>query len=240
MLLIHGIGSSSGDFDPVIHALTEFCQPTALDLRGHGESSKPEAGYHYTDYVRDLEEAIDTLGIKRPIVLGHSLGGIIALFWAMKHPDVSKGIIIEDSPLRSGEDFRESFEGWLALNAMPTEAVREWYAARNPAWSDAVLDQRAKDMTRTKRAAIEELFAASMAREGLDNAPDFGGITSPLLFLHGDSESGSMVHPEDLAMLPEMIPQVEILRVESAGHTIHRSHVDEWLAAVRRFVENLV
>lgn len=239
MILIHGIGSSSGDFDPVINQLTEFCHPITFDLRGHGESDAPSHGYHYSDYVRDLNKLISQMELKRPIVLGHSLGGIIAMFWAIQNPDGARGIIIEDSPLRSGEEFRESFEGWLTLNALPVHAVRAWYAEKNASWSDAVLDQRALDMTRTTRAAIQELYDASMSNDGLDTAAQLGAITAPMLFMHGDVDQGSMVHPEDIATLPARIPQVQIQWVRGSGHTIHRSQPDVWLQHVRTFINGL-
>src|SRR5699024_1409511 len=104
VLLIHGIGSSSKDFNPVIAGMTGFCQPISIDLRGHGESFKPAAGYHYEDYIRDLEIVLASLEMNHQIVLGHSLGGIIALMWAAKKPKTPRALIIEDSPLRSGED----------------------------------------------------------------------------------------------------------------------------------------
>jgi pimeloyl-ACP methyl ester carboxylesterase len=80
VLLIHGIGSSSRDFDPVIDGLVEVMTPITIDLRGHGESDKPSAGYHYEDYASDLDRLLQALGIERPIILGHSLGGIITLW----------------------------------------------------------------------------------------------------------------------------------------------------------------
>lgn len=239
ILLIHGIGSSGADFSPVVAGMAAFSRPITLDLRGHGASMAPEFGYHYTDYVRDLEGLVSALGLSSPIVLGHSLGGIVALFWAARNPGAARGIIIEDSPLRSGPEFRESFEGWLQLNSLPREVVRAWYADKNPDWSDAVLDQRAHDMTHTRREAILELQAASMAGEGLDSLQGLENVHVPVLFMHGDGDSGSMVHPEDLARLPQRLRSIKIVRVPGAGHTIHRSHIDAWLAHVRDFVARL-
>ena len=239
VLLIHGIGSSSGDFNPVIGQMKAFCQPITMDLRGHGASGKPDSGYHYSDYVRDLETVLAALEMDNPIVLGHSLGGIITLMWAAMNPGTPRALIIEDSPLRSGEDFRDAFEGSLQLNALPHEVAKAWYAEKNPHWPEAVLEQRSFDMVNTARAAIEELQAASLSNEGLDTFGELDAITAPLLFLQGDTEAGSMVHPDDLASLKQALPQTQVAMFQGAGHTIHRSHPNEWLESVREFMKTL-
>lgn len=238
VLLIHGIGSSAADFTNVIPQMCAFSSPIAIDLRGHGASAHPAEGYHYSDYVSDLEDVISALSLHSPIVLGHSLGGIIALFWATQHKNAAAAIIIEDSPLRSGEDFEAAFDGWLELNSLPVESVREWYASKNPEWSAAVLDQRAYDMVNVERAAILELREISLAGEGLDTAADLGKIDVPLLLLHGDPDCGSMIHPEDLASFAATLPHTNLVRIPGAGHNIHRSHVDAWLSNVEQFIGN--
>jgi pimeloyl-ACP methyl ester carboxylesterase len=236
VLLVHGIGSSSRDFDPAIDGLAAFTTPISVDLRGHGESGKPESGYHYGDYVRDIDALLGALGMEHPIILGHSLGGIITLFWAIQHPDCARALIIEDSPLRSGEEFRPAFEGWTTLNALPFQAVRDYYARENPGWPNYLAHTRAWDITNTHPAAISELMATSMSNDGLDATGGMRDITAPVLFIHGDPETGSMVHPADLATLPERLPTVQIAHIPGGTHTMHRTRIPEWLEIVRKFV----
>lgn len=239
VLMIHGIGSSSADFNPVISAMQGFCRPITIDLRGHGASSRPNAGYHYRDYISDLKAVISTLGLQHPIVLGHSLGGIITLMWAATNPVAPRALVIEDSPLRSGVDFGDAFDGWLTLNALSHEAAKAWYGDKNPHWSEDLVNQRAFDMVNTARPAIEELRDASLSNEGLDSFASLGVITAPLLFLQGDPEAGSMVNESDLSSLQELLPQMQVQQFPGAGHTIHRSHPDEWLKRVKQFIEGL-
>lgn len=239
VLLIHGIGSSSADFNPVIHQMTAFCQPITIDLRGHGASGQPASGYHYQDYIRDLDIVLTDLQMEHPIILGHSLGGIITLMWAAMNPSRPHALIIEDSPLRSGGDFREAFDGWLMLNALPQAAARDWYETKNPDWSADLLDQRSFDMVNTARAAIEELREISLSNNGLDSFAGLEAITAPLLFLQGDPDAGSMVIPEDLEAMQQLLPQMEVEQFPGAGHTIHRSHPEEWLERVQAFIESV-
>lgn len=239
VLLIHGIGSSSLDFDPVIDGLTEVMTPVTVDLRGHGESDKPDTGYHYEDYAGDLDRLLDALGMEAPIILGHSLGGILTLWWAMRNPTAARALIIEDAPLRSGEEFRPAFDGWGMLNAMPFEAVREYYGSQNPHWPDHLVDTRAWDITRTKAEVIAELRQASLANEGLDSTDGMREITAPVLFIHGDRETGSMVPPDDLAALPNRLPTVRLARIPGGSHTMHRNRIPEWLDTVTGFLQEL-
>lgn len=239
LVMIHGITSSSADFDQVATRLTDISTPIAIDLRGHGSSDKPGRGYHYSDYVQDLTAVIRELRLDHPIVLGHSLGGIITMFWAAENPGVARGLVIEDAPLRSGEEFRDAFKGWLYLNDLPESELRQWYSQHNPEMTEDVRDYRTHSMLATRREAITELYAASMANQGLDTADSLSRITDQMLFLHGDSEQGSMVHPDDLRSLPTVIRNVKVREIHGAGHSPHRSHTNEWLHHVRKFLSGL-
>jgi len=236
LLLIHGIGSSGAGWAPVVAALTAEFTPITVDLRGHGSSDKPPHGYLYEDYVRDIDGLIAALGIDRPLIIGHSLGGILTLWWAARHPDRAAALAIEDSPLRSGEDFRPAFDGWLALNALSLPELRHHYANEYPAWPPEMVEARARDMAGTERAVFAELREDSLANHGVDRLRELEGIRSPLLLIHGDIESGGMVHPEDLAELPRRVPQARIIRIPGGGHTLHRSQRDAFLAAVLPFL----
>lgn len=239
LVLIHGITSSGADFHDVATRMTDVATPIAIDLRGHGGSDKPRKGYHYSNYVNDLSAVIDELKLDRPIVLGHSLGGIVAMYWAAENPSTARGIIIEDSPLRSGEGFRDAFEGWLHLNALPEDKLRAWYSEQHPEMTEDMLDYRTHSMMATRREAITELFAASMANDGLDTSGSLSKIADPVLYLHGDPQHGSMMHPDDLAALPARINNVKVREIHGSGHSPHRSHTNEWLHHIRKFISSL-
>lgn len=146
--------------------------------------------------------------------------------------------MIEDSPLRSGEDFRPAFDGWLQLNAMPLDVLKAHYASENPGWSPEMVDARAHDMNNTKRAVFEELRADSLSNDGNDRLQEIENITSPVLLIHGDYQTGGMVHPEDIAAFPQRLPNARTHRIPGGSHTLHRSSRDEFLAAAVPFLAN--
>lgn len=236
LLLIHGIGSSGEGWAPVIDELSRSFSPITLDLRGHGRSGKPVSGYLYEDYVGDIEGLLTALGMEHPLIIGHSLGGILTLWWAAKHQRQAKALVIEDSPLRSGEDFRPAFEGWSELNAMTYDELVAYYAKENPEWPRDIVESRAWSMTNTKRAVFKELMADSMANEETDRISEIEDILSPVLLVHGDPETGSMVHPDDITALPNRLADAQTIRIPDGGHTLHRSSKDAFLTAVVPFL----
>jgi pimeloyl-ACP methyl ester carboxylesterase len=68
----------------------------SLDLRGHGQSDTPDEGFDIATYTDDVAWFIDRLGMDRPIVVGHSMGGAIALQLAASHPDLTRAVVLVD------------------------------------------------------------------------------------------------------------------------------------------------
>src|SRR5687767_5190366 len=119
VLLLHGIGSRGSSWWPVIDPLAERFHLYQLDLRGHGASGKPERGYVIEDYVADVDAIIDALALAEPRILGHSLGGLITLFWASENPARAAAIVLEDPPLHTEPEVLGAFDGWQQLAALP-------------------------------------------------------------------------------------------------------------------------
>lgn len=236
LLLIHGISSAGSVWNPIIPALAAEFTPIAIDQRGHGASDKPESGYLYDDYITDLDGVLDTLELEHPLIIGHSLGGIVTLWWAAEHPNRAAALVIEDSPLHSGQDYMPAFDEWLMLNAMPEEDLRAHYAEEYPRWPPELVLERARLMAKTARNVFAELRADSLAHDGVDRIAEITGIQSPTLLVHGDLEGGGMVAPEDAAAFERRLGNARSIRIAGGGHTLHREHKDEFLAAILPFL----
>lgn len=92
VLLIHGNGGSHKEFDVLTEAIKDRYTVVAPDSRGHGESATPGV-YHYQDMADDMINLINALELDKPVVVGYSDGGIVALLMAIKDSDVLSGII---------------------------------------------------------------------------------------------------------------------------------------------------
>lgn len=97
LLLIHGITSSSATWDPVIPALSEHAHVLAPDLYGHGNSEVPHADYSLGGFATQIRDLMDTLGHERATIVGHSLGGGVALQFAYQYSECCERLVLVDS-----------------------------------------------------------------------------------------------------------------------------------------------
>jgi pimeloyl-ACP methyl ester carboxylesterase len=97
LLLVHGLTSSSATWDPVIPALSEHAHVIAPDLLGHGRSDKPEADYSLGALASALRDLLERLGHDRATVVGHSLGGGVALQFAYQFHDYAGRLVLVSS-----------------------------------------------------------------------------------------------------------------------------------------------
>lgn len=236
-ILIHGIGSRGVSWWPVIDALAGRFRLHVVDLRGHGESDKPQSGYLVPDYARDLEQLRLALGIERPLIVGHSLGGIVTLHWATRHPERAAAIVIEDSPLRAADDVEGLFGGWIALASSSADDAAAHYKRQNPLWSDEECVRRAISITSTALSVFTELRDRNLADPGANRIAPLAAIKSPALLIHGDSQTGGMVPLEDAEKFGATVTNSTVVRIPGGTHSLHRDQTEAFLAAVIPFLE---
>ena len=98
LLLVHGFGNDAHIWDDLAPEVAPHYRVLALDLRGHGDSAWALHGeYDYSHHVADLEAVTESLGIDRMVLVGHSLGGRVAMLYAGAHPEQLAGLVIVDS-----------------------------------------------------------------------------------------------------------------------------------------------
>jgi pimeloyl-ACP methyl ester carboxylesterase len=135
IVMVHGITGNLAIWHlDIVPALRSQFRITTYDLRGHGYSDVPPNGYTTADHAADLKHLLDTLGIPRAHVMGHSFGADIALHFAVLFPErVDRLVLVEPAiaalrPMRE----REDWIGWkywrdkLALGGVPVPPEK-WY-----------------------------------------------------------------------------------------------------------------
>ena len=139
MVLLHGLGDDERDWQPVLPGLARAHRVYALDLRGHGRSGHP--GRYSFELMRDdVLGFLDTAGIERCVLIGHSMGGTVAILLAEAAPHRLTHLIVEDvAAPRRGDLDRPP----LAPPAEPTpfdfaavNAIRAQLTDPDPAWWD--------------------------------------------------------------------------------------------------------
>ena len=112
LVLVHGLMGSLADWqERVVPLLTHQFSVLTFDLRGHGESDMPSAGYTSADMAADMEELLTQLDVEKADVVGHSFGGTVALHFTALHPNRVQRLTISDSRLRP---------------LQPTQKLKDW------------------------------------------------------------------------------------------------------------------
>jgi pimeloyl-ACP methyl ester carboxylesterase len=113
VLFVHGWCCDRTAFQPQFDHFGQTYTVTALDLRGCGQSDRPEKGYSIPDFADDLERFCAEVAIAKPVVVGHSLGGMIGVELAARHPSVPRALVLVDpgpiDPLPETVKFFSSF-----------------------------------------------------------------------------------------------------------------------------------
>jgi len=94
LLLVHGIGDSSETWRTVIPRLARRHMVIAPDLLGHGRSAKPRADYSVAAYANGMRDLLGVLGIERVTLVGHSLGGGVAMQFAYQFPERTERLVL--------------------------------------------------------------------------------------------------------------------------------------------------
>ena len=105
VVFVHGVTRTLEDWSPVLGRLPGV-RAVTMDLRFHGRSGVPEAA-SWNDFVHDIGSVVDQLGLSNPFVVGHSYGGMVALGYAVSHPDCPGVMSIDAFDFRQRELFDE-------------------------------------------------------------------------------------------------------------------------------------
>src|SRR5215207_8620868 len=149
LVLAHGFSDDGLCWTPVARALEGDYDVIMVDARGHGQSQAAEQDYSDLDLGHDLAGVITALGLRRPAVLGHSMGAATALAMAGAHPDVPGVILLEDPPARwvtppAGAPLDQAWRARMheRITGLKTKTREELIAtqhAETPGWSEAEL-----------------------------------------------------------------------------------------------------
>lgn len=246
LVLVHGFTGSRRDFAPRAAALARLGRSVRIDLRGHGaltNTGDPKS-YTFEQLAEDLIGFLDALGIERCDLLGHSMGGMVALRAVLARPERVASLILMDTAARAPDMDRGLLE--LAVR-IAEEAGLEGLAsamrarARNdPArpepdrrleaeWGEGYWrDWRLPNLRDMDPAAYGALGAAIFDQAPLGER--VGAIRCPTLVLVG-AEDLAFLAPAD--ELEAAIPDARRITIPGAAHQPQLEAPDAWLAAVR-------
>lgn len=240
LVLAHGFSDDGLCWTPVAEALEADYDVIMVDARGHGRSDAPDGGYTATTMATDLAGVITALGIHKPVVMGHSMGGSTTMVLAGLFPDLPGVIIIEDSGATNlmadkSPEALARLQGWhdrmVKLQSKTHAELIEHARTETPTWAEAELEPWANAKLRFSMKALDRRDSVP-----LDWTQILGSITCPALLLYADPERGGGVTAERAAEMQGLVPQLQTVHIPGAGHNIRREQFDAYMAAVRSFL----
>ncbi len=238
LVMLHGLFGSSDNWLGVAPKLTQHFHVFLVDLRNHGLS--PHSDDMSLDLMADdLAEFLDSRHVGHAHILGHSLGGKVAMQFALTQPArVDRLIIVDIAPRIYAPEHVPIFQALLALDLKQYHSRTEFEEALGPAIPDMtlrrfLLKNLCNDGPSYKwRIPLNSIFANySQLCEPIAPAPAF---TKPALFLRGGQSP--YVSDVDAPQIRQLFPQAAIETIASARHWVHADAPDEFVSRVLAFL----
>jgi 3-oxoadipate enol-lactonase len=239
LVLLNSAGCDLRMWDPHVPAFGEGFRLVRVDARGHGGSDAPPPPYTVDRFGGDVIALLDALEIERAHVVGASLGGLVALWIAVHHPDRVERAVFSGTAARIGtaEIWQERAD---AVRAGGTEAVTDLVMSRF--FSTAFRRDHAEivgwfaGMLRAQPAHGYE--ATCLALRDADLREEIGAIVAPSLILVGDRDEATPL--ADARWLHDAIEGSRLRTLEDAGHLCSVERRDTFDEIVPRFLRGEV
>jgi pimeloyl-ACP methyl ester carboxylesterase len=214
LVLIHGYPLDHAIWNEVAGLLENDFDVILPDLRGFGESTTLETPYGMNEIAEDLAQLLKKLDIKKTMIVGHSMGGYVALAFAHKYPDqvIGLGLVGSQAP----SDLPERKEGRYKTAA---DVEEKGLSVVTPMTDKLSADQKIRDVVRpmierqSKNGVVGALKAMAEREDARAWLPDF---TFPIVLVHGDKDE--LIPVERAQEIKVAISNAQLVELPGAGH----------------------
>ena len=232
LVFVHGIACNRAFMAPQVRRFEVRHRVLAVDLRGHGDSDAPRQRYTIGGLADDLGWLCNQLDISRPVVIGHSLGGLVALELAATRPELVSGAALIDSVLLSGVARQDTVNELIAgLRGADGHRVLSAYFEQFFAPHD---DRMLRDWILEQAVRTPSHVTSSIWEESLQTWDDARALRCcrvPLLYLDAGTPNA------DLVRAVRLNPSLMIGRTVGTGHFSHLVSPQQVNAMIERFLE---
>lgn len=250
VVLLHGYAETSHMWNPLMPLLARDHTVIVADLRGAGQSSKPEGGYDKKNMAVDIHELVKSLGIERASVVGHDIGLMVAYAYAAQFPDQTERVVLMDAFLPGIGSWKDV---WLLRDLwhfhFHGETPLALVKGRERIYFEHFWNDFAADRARSLSEADRQFYAAAYAqpggmRAGFEyfknferDADDFARLAAtplpmPMLVLSGEKAGGSFLIEQGRLVAGN----VQGVVVKGAGHWLMEEAPDQVIPALLEFL----
>jgi N-formylmaleamate deformylase len=247
LMLLHGFSDNGLCWLPVALELQSEYDVILPDAVGHGLSQRLQPGQQ-TDMAADAAGLIRALGLDRPVLGGHSMGGGVAAQVEARFPGLVRGLILEDpvwfdpappEPPKKEENeeepAREPYDQWLArVKEQPIETLMAKCRADNPGWPEVEL----RPWAESKRQ-FDPNFLNSEDNQERKWPEVVDYLTVSTLLITAGPEQFSIVSAGTAQRLAETYPNILVAHIANSGHSIRRDNFADYITAVRDFLKSV-
>ncbi len=233
VVFLHGYPDSRHAFDTLLPFLPPSVRAIVPTQRGFGDASRPETGYSMDDFAADVAAFLDAIDISSAILVGHSMGSIIAQRVAVLYPDRVRGLLLVGtaSTFQSNAVVNELADAISSMSdPIDPDFVREFQAGMftrpaPPTYFETLIRENLKVPHRVWKAAIDGIMA-------FDNRNDLPRINAPTVIAWGDQDE--LCPQSEQEVLLAAIPDSRLVVYQGLGHA---PNWDEPQAIVGNLIE---
>lgn len=253
LVFVHGLSSHMGFWEHQLVRFAEQRRVLALDLPGYGSSGRPDAPYTPPWYAEVLQIWLDQLGVDRAVIVGHSMGGQIALTFALTHPARVAGLVL--AAPAGFERFTPGAARWMKSWWHEGRALEAREEELRATFTQVVFNRPDEGVERLLRERVQmgrhpdfqgTSVAVSRSIAGMVDHPvldRLGEITAPTLIVFG-TEDRMIPNPvftggrtAAIARAGQRaIPGAQLVLLKGAGHTVHHDDPQGFNEAVDWFL----
>ena len=239
LIILHGLFGSSDNWLSIGKHLSEHYEVHLVDQRNHGQSPHSDT-FNYPDMAVDLKHFIERHEINSPMIIGHSMGGKVAMEYAVRNPnDWQKLIVVDIAPKAYPVHHDQILEG---LNALDLSALKSRGDA-DAALAEYVPEKMVRQFLLKNLGRSPEGFEWKINLRAItDNIEIIGAQTSarleenkPVLFV--DGEHSGYIKDADHSLIHNFFPDAKISTIAGAGHWVHAEKPDEFLEVILAFLK---
>ena len=232
LVMLHGGAWRWQAFLSLIPSLGRRWHTYAVDLRGNGRSGWVPGRYRLADFADDNTEFVERLNAPG-VLVGHSIGGVVALMVAARRPDLVRGLIIEDVPI-TRESYRNVIDSSRAMFGLWLQLKRAAQSEQDLAFAlaDAYRDTPVVTSTWILFFAgclwqLDPGFFDNLLDDfegfhaGYDAKQILSRLACPILFLRGETRRGAVMTDDEIAWLQRHCGNAQCVSINGVGHLLH-------------------